>query len=267
MKQILPTGIGEYSVRRNEYLRMGLTASRATHLALSLQRYQNVCDARLHLLPKAVTESVGTCVDAGAHRGLWSLALFQVFEPKRLIAVECEPRLVEGLKKTLAGKSGVRVVDAALGATEGTATFHQLRHPAGSSLLQPRAEATREFEEHSWDVIGDTQVRTVTYDGLVQEEDSVSILKLDIQGAEKQVLSASRDGLVKTKAVILEVIFMPHYEGDATFEELHVLMRDKGFGLYRLSSVYHRGGRALFADAVYVQEKILREAEETPAAP
>jgi hypothetical protein len=151
----------------------------------------------------------------------------------------------------------VQVVNAALGGAEGTATFYQLRHPAGSSLLPPRADTAREFEANSWDVIGNTEVRTVSYDDLVAGENSVSILKLDIQGFEKQVLSASRVGLRKTQSLILEVTFLPHYEQDATFEELHVLMREQGFGLYRLSSVYHRGGRALFADAVYVREETL----------
>ena len=82
-----------------------------------------------------------------------------------------------------------------------------------------------------------------------------------LEARAPKVLSASSNGLRKTQAVIMEVTFMPHYEDDATFEELHVLMKDKGFGLYRLSPVYHRGGRALFADAVYVQETILHDAQ------
>lgn len=266
IKQLLPAGIRDYSIRRNEYLRMGLPAPKASRLAWSVQRYEDVCDARLHLLPKAITQALGTCVDAGAHRGMWSLALLGMFQPKQLIAVECEPRLVQLLEITLASRPGVRVVNAALGAQEGTATFYQLRHPAGSSLLQPRTEAIKEFEEHSWDVIGNAQVRTVTYDTLVKDEEVVSILKLDIQGAEKQVLTASSTGLRKTQAIIIEVTFMPHYEQDATFEELHLLMQANGFGLYRLSSVYHRGGRALFADAVYVREELLQHATDTPAS-
>jgi hypothetical protein len=57
----------------------------------------------------------------------------------------------------------------------------------------------------------------------------------------------------------MEVPFLSHYEDDFTFPDLHVLMKQKGFGLYRLSDVYHRGGgRALFSDAVYVREEILR---------
>lgn len=155
---------------------MGILPSGAGRLAWSLPKYESICDARLNLLPRAVTETLSTCVDAGAHRGSWSLALLSIFRPKNLIAVECEPRLVEQLAQTLSEWPEVRVVNAALGAREGMATFYQLRHSAGSSLLQPRAEATKEFEEHSWDVVGNAQVRTVSYDE--PDEESVSILKL-----------------------------------------------------------------------------------------
>jgi hypothetical protein len=93
----------------------------------------------------------------------------------------------------------------------------------------------------------------------VEKESEVSILKIDIQGGEMDVLSNSRDGLQRTKSVIMEVTFTPHYENDSGFPELHHLMEAKGFGLYRLSSPYDRGGRALYADAVYVREDILQE--------
>ena len=102
-------------------------------------------------------------------------------------------------------------------------------------------------------------MRTVSYDRLVESEEEVSVLKLDIQGAEAKVLRGSESGLKKTKAIIMEVTFLSHYEDDATFPHLHELMRLKGFGLYRLSDAYHRGnGRAIYADAVYIREEILQ---------
>jgi hypothetical protein len=103
------------------------------------------------------------------------------------------------------------------------------------------------------------KVRKISYDQLVAEEDEVSILKLDIQGAEMATLTASREGLRKTHCIIMEVTFTPHYENDSGFPDLHRLMADKGFGLYRLSAPYHRGGRVLYADAVYIREDILRD--------
>jgi FkbM family methyltransferase len=199
-----------------------------------------------------------TCVDAGAHAGSWSQALIDNFAPPRIIAVECEPRLVGPLKAKFSVLPFVEVVDAALAGSEGTATFHQLRHPAGSSLLKPRPDVAKEFEANSWDVVGTVDVRKISYDQLVAREVEVSILKLDIQGAEQAVLENSKDGLEKTKSILIEVMFTPHYENDAGFPELHHLMAKKGFGLYRLSPPYHRGGRILFADALYIREEILR---------
>jgi FkbM family methyltransferase len=257
VKQVLPQMACEYSIRRNTYLRLGLNSSGATWKAFSSRRYHALCDARLNLLPNEITSALRTCVDAGAHRGSWTQALIEVFEPEQVIAVECEPRLVEQLTKDLAFDPRVRVVDAALAGSNGSATFYQLRHPAGSSLLKPNATIGKEFEADSWNVIGEARVKKIGYDDLVKDESEISVLKLDIQGAEREVLENSEEGLRKTKSVIMEVFFTPHYEKDAVFPELHELMARKNFGLYRLSPAYDRGGRSLFADAVYVREEIL----------
>jgi len=218
-----------------------------------------VCDARINLLPTEITSSLRACVDAGANAGNWTEILLNLFGPVRVMAVECEHRLVGPLRDRLSAYSCVEVVDAALAESDGIATFHQLRHPAGSSLLKPRAEIVREFAAGSWDVIGEVSVKKISYDRLVAKEAEVSILKLDIQGAEMGVLSNSIEGLQRTKSVIVEVTFTPHYENDSGFAELHRLMAQKGFGLYRLSSPYDRGARALYADAVYVREGILQK--------
>ncbi len=259
VKQILPTGIGEYSIRRHAYLRMGLPSRKASRLALRSEIYEEIRDARLDLLPKQITGALRTCVDAGAHKGAWTQALLLMFRPECVVLVECEPRLVGELNNTIRRLPRTRVVDAALSADDGSAEFFQLRHPAGSSLLKPREDIGKQFEKDSWDVVGQARVKTVSYDRLVESEEEVSILKLDIQGAEARVLRGSVSGLQKTKAIIMEVTFLSHYEEDSTFPQLHELMRQKEFGLYRLSDAYHRGeGRAIYADAVYIREEILR---------
>lgn len=259
VKQILPHGICEYSVRRHQYMRLGFSSWNASRMAISTRKYRNLCDARLELVPANILANLRTCVDAGAHKGDWTQALLDSFTPERVIAVECEPRLVGPLIKRFSSVPSVRVVDAALAQDEGTANFHQLRHPASSSLLRPREEVVKEFLADSWDLIGTVAVKTISYDRLVAEQQEVTILKLDIQGAEMAMLAASRDGLQKTKCIILEVTFTSHYYGDSGFPELHQLLASRGFGLYRLSAPYNRGGRILFADAVYVREELLSD--------
>jgi FkbM family methyltransferase len=259
LKQVLPHGVCEYSIRRHDYMRLGFSGYQASWIALSIGRYQNLRAARLELVPSSILSNLRTCVDAGAHAGSWTQALLDGFKPERVIAVECEPRLVEPLKAKFSALPLVTVIDAALAESEGTASFHQLRHPASSSLLKPRAGIVKEFLANSWDLIGTVDVRKISYDQLVADEDEISILKLDIQGAEMGVLSASKEGLEKTKCIIMEVTFTSHYEGDFGFPELHQLMARKGFGLYRLSDPYNRGARVLFADAVYVREEMLHD--------
>jgi FkbM family methyltransferase len=256
-KRLLPNEICEYSIRRHEYMRCGFSSGKASRLALSLKRYRMFGDSRLNLLPKEISGSLRTCVDAGAHAGNWTAALLDLFSPKRVIALECEPRMVDGLKSKFQDVSRVSIVDAALAAGNGTTTLYQLQHPASSSLLRPRAEIGKEYQLKSWDVINEVSVNTVGYDELVAFEPEISVLKLDIQGSEMDVLSHSSEGLKKTKSVILEVLFTSHYDRDSVFPDLHEVMVRQGFGLYRLSEAYHRGGRALFADAVYVREDIL----------
>ncbi len=257
-KQVIPHGICEYSIRRHEYMRLGFDAYRAGRLAFSSRQYRNLSGARLNLLPPSILSTLRTCVDAGAHAGRWTQTLLDLFQPQRVIAVECDPRMVGPLKAKFKGYGRVTVVDAALSEEEGTASFHQLRHPAGSSLLKPREEIKKELLAASWDLVATVDVRTISYDQLVAEEEEISILKIDIQGAEMGVLTNSKEGIRKTKSIIMEVTFVSHYENDHGFPELHHLMRSKGFGLYRLSPAYERGGRALYSDAVYLREEILQ---------
>ncbi|HVI08331.1 MAG TPA: FkbM family methyltransferase [Candidatus Binatia bacterium] len=258
VRQFVPYGAAQYSVRRHEYMRLGIAASRAKWLARSGSQYEDLCETRLNLVPPSILSNLKTCVDAGAHAGRWTGTLLNLFQPGHVIALECEPRLTNSLKAKFQRDHRVTVVDSALAEGDGVAQFHQLRHPAGSSLLQPRADIVQELQAGSWDVIGTVQVPKISYDRLTAGEEEISILKLDIQGAEMGVLRNSREGLRKTLCVIMEVTFTPHYENDFGFPELHNEMARHEFGLYRLSPPYHRQGRVLYSDAVYVREHLLR---------
>lgn len=264
VKQFLPHGFCEYSIRRHDFLRQGFSSREATRIALSARRHAAFLDSRLDLLPKTITAQLKTCVDAGAHVGNWSACLLDLFTPEHVILLECEPKLVTQLQNRFRGEPRVRVVNSALSAGRGRTTFHRLQHPASSSILEPRSEIGREYQRKSWDVIDEIKVTTIGYDEMVEGEEEISILKLDIQGAEKSVLLSSTQGLRKTKSIIIEVLFTSHYHGEGGFFELHQLLVEKGFGLYRLSSPYHRGGRALFADASYVKESLLRDELSSP---
>jgi len=80
-------------------MRLGNSAYEASLAALSLRKYRSLCEARLNLLPLSILSELRTCVDAGAHAGNWTQALLDRFKPERVLAVECEPRLVGPLRE------------------------------------------------------------------------------------------------------------------------------------------------------------------------
>jgi hypothetical protein len=82
----------------------------------------------------------------------------------------------------------------------------------------------------------------------------VAVLKIDVQGAELDVLAGAERTLEATEAVLLEVLFVAHYEGGAEFPDLHAFMKSRVFVLFGLSEPFSTPRhRALWADACYVK--------------
>jgi hypothetical protein len=57
------------------------------------------------------------------------------------------------------------------------------------------------------------------------------LLKLDVQGYEMAALRGARVLLNRVDAVLTEASFVPFYEGQALFDELHAWLTEAGFRL------------------------------------
>jgi hypothetical protein len=102
-----------------------------------------------------------------------------------------------------------------------------------------------------WDVVETTDVETATLDELVRGRD-VGVLKIDVQGNESAVLAGAGATLRSTAALLLEITFVSHYEGDATFPLLHAQVTQAGFELVALSDPWMSSrGTILWMDACY----------------
>lgn len=217
---------------------------------LSIPQWRAAQSARVHLLPDLSILEGGLVVDLGANVGDWTAAVLEVVPSARILAVEpaTDPRAT--LVERFARDPRVTVDDRAVAATAGTREFHITEHSHNASLNQPRDMDT--LYGDGWKVARRVTVETVTVDGLVQGRD-LALLKIDVQGAEREVLAGATATLKRTAAVLLEVTFISHYEGDATFPWLHEHMTELGFRLAGLSEPKMSAGHAvLWCDACYV---------------
>lgn len=134
----------------------------------------------------------GVAVDLGACLGVVSAALSQIAPQGRVVSIEASPAMQMGLLETCAAvsPSNITVVNAAVGASEGTAGYHA--HPQGGA----------------WgyvDANGGDLVRQTTVDALVIEHGlkRLDFVKVDTEGSELTVLHGAEQSIRKFSPVLV----------------------------------------------------------------
>lgn len=189
--------------------------------------------------------------DLGANVGDWTAALLKVEPTATVVAVEPGDDPRAQLAARFAGDPRVTVDNRAVSDSVGEAVFHVTSHSHNASLRTPKA-GMDELYGHGWAVEGVTSVPTTTIDELAQGR-TVALLKIDVQGAEREVLAGAEQTLASASAILLEVTFVSHYTDDATFPWLHDYMRGINFELAGLSRPFvSQRKTALWCDACYV---------------
>ena len=204
----------------------------------------------LRHLPRLEYRSV---IDGGANRGAFTDAFLRLHRPERLVLVEAIPDLAEKLRARYADKSGISVVSAALSDKNGDAQFEINRSEASSSLLPIDPRNTVWFGR-DLTVARTVQVPTMTLSALMAEQgmQTVDLLKLDLQGAERFVLTGGNAVLDRVRVIYSEVFFEQLYTGAWLFWEMNKFLSGHGFKLCGLSNIVHASdGDLLQANATF----------------
>ena len=179
--------------------------------------------------------------------------------PEKLIIIEPLPDAFALLQKKFGKNRRVELHNVAIGERESVETLKITRDTTGASLLQPREEMHAVIGSN-WTITSEVQVKMTTLDRLLNDLAEVSLLKIDVQGYEKPVLAGANQTLTKTKFLLIELNFMPQYDGGSWLGEVHeILTRDFGFFLANASAPQVLNGRASMCDGLYVNPNLVRE--------
>ncbi|MFL6590098.1 MAG: FkbM family methyltransferase [Chthoniobacterales bacterium] len=192
-------------------------------------------------------------IDAGANRGGFTDAFLRLHKPERVVLVEASPEFASKLRDKYAADARISVIAAALSDRGGEAPFEINSYPDASSLLSidPR---NSEWWSRDLSVARSIVVPTVSLEELVSREnlETVDLLKLDVQGAERLVLSGAADILNRVRVIYTEVFFEALYSGAWLFRETNEFLAAHGFKLCGLSNIVHAGdGDLLQANATF----------------
>jgi len=175
--------------------------------------------------------------DVGAHIGYYSvLGSLAVGPSGKIVSVEPNPDTLRRLRKDLelSHTSNVVVEDVACTDKETTLTFYQasIRNTGASSI----SEANAANADHGAKVQSVT-VRGRTLDSMVQELglQRVDFVKIDVEGAEVQVLRGMKDTLARFHPHMLIEMKPSQLESMGTsIGELRTVLRDSGYVLGRM---------------------------------
>lgn len=191
---------------------------------------------------------IATVIDLGASRGQFALFASDRFPNARIISFEPQPEPLAELSALLGDRVEARPV--AVGSKAGTATMNISRSDDSSSLLRIGVNQRKVFP--GTEAVDTIEVEVTTLDAaLDQPLVRPSLLKIDVQGLELEVLKGATRTLAQIDEALIECSFVELYEGQAMADEVTAAMLEAGL---RLAGVY---GATVDADGRMVQADFL----------
>lgn len=180
-------------------LRVGsgfLRASTPTELDALQSALVDVHDS---LLVPGILTSTDTpvVVDVGANTGQFAAATKLAYPGSRIICLEPDPDAFGALQRHAASLRDVTVVRCAVGREADVATLFRDRQSVTSSLVRPSGQ--------TYDPIDTELVRVVSLDDLLADLPRIDLLKIDVAGAEQDVLCGATDVLRRTRYLLVDL--------------------------------------------------------------
>jgi len=168
-----------------------------------------------------------TVIDVGAGRGQFALFARARFPDADVHALEPGRTSFATLEAVHRDDSHVHPIQVAAAATAGSGTLH-VTADADSSSLFALDQQHRVFA--GTDEVRTEEVRTAPLDDVLPEHwPRPALLKIDVQGAEIEVLRGADRTLAAVDEILVEVSFRPLYRQQARADEVIGYLLDRGF--------------------------------------
>jgi len=190
-----------------------------------------------------------TVVDVGVADG--TMSLYQAFPNARHILIEPLEEATPFLADIAKQFPHVEYVVAAAARQSGQVTINVHPDMARSSVFWESDYAPGSVKPRA--------VRAVTLDQIRRERqlEPPMLLKIDVQGAEVDVLAGAAETLVDTEYVVLETSLYEFFHGAPEVGEVVAFMRSRGFVIYDVLALQYRplDGALSMLDLGFVKER------------
>jgi FkbM family methyltransferase len=193
------------------------------------------------------SHSFATVIDVGANKGQFAVYAHTRWPKAHLICFEPLPKPRAKLERVTGGQA--KIFSCALGAEPGEGRMHLATRTDSSSLL---ALGARQKSIFGMETSGELQVPIKRLDACVSTPTlRPTLLKIDVQGFELEVLKGATDLLPHVDAVYVEVSYIELYEGQALHEDIERFLTEAGFSMQGRYNAYLHQGEPVQADLLF----------------
>ena len=158
---------------------------------------------------------IKTAIDIGANNGQWCSEFKSVFTNTEVLSIEAQQGCVELLSKT---NPNYKICLMGRENNDGIKFYHTSHDDVGASIYQ---ESTQWGQNSQW-----TMLPMITLDSLEQQYDWI---KIDVQGAELDVLMGGIETMKQAMVIELELSVMRYNENSPSASEVIHWMWESGF--------------------------------------
>lgn len=185
----------------------------------------------------------------------------------RVIFIEPDERSYIDLKK-----NKFEVINKALWSNKGIKDFYLTKKFQTSSIYKPNREYLDQFpDSNRFDIVDIKKINVSKLDDIVNHDTQPHFLKLDIQGAELEVLKGGKNTLSKVLGLEVELNFKEIYKNIPLAHQVENYLINQGFYLndyltfFKWNRVSYNGyGEVIFGDGLFLRtpEKVIEEASK-----
>lgn len=223
----------------------------------------NTIGADVSRFPQAASQmiwlkelNINTIVDVGANLGQFVKKIVKVLPHSKVLCFEPLPEEFQKLKRIFKNNPNFSIKNYALGNSTGKMYFHKSKFSPSSSVLNMSDIHKFNFPFTSASI--QIEVMMEKLDNFLSEidPDEKTLVKIDVQGYESEVISGGEQVIRKSKVLLIEVSFRELYNGQKLFDDLYPRLRELGYR-YKgsFNNVYSNlNGEILQGDSVFVKE-------------
>ncbi len=194
-------------------------------------------------------------IDCGSNHGDLTERFNRQYVRPKIVSFEANPDLAAEQQERFSAFTNIAVMNRAIGQDNRPIHFNISNDVNSSSLLIP-SHLSRQYHGHKLDIAQTVQVNMVRLDDVIDQQQTVDLIKLDLEGYELEAFKGAESVLRRTRVIVVEVQFSPLFQGAPLFSDIDRFLRDRGFRLLSLYDLYvHQDMQMTAGDALFLNTR------------